>query len=147
MPNKHREFPPGKVSRYLRPEDTRQILLSLLPAASTLFLAVSAAQAQGNTASQAPATQTASTAAEAASAQQQEQQRVISTDPTLARVGGVLTPRGMFALEPSYEYFYAQNTQTIVNGFTIIPGITSVRSISANPHSAVTSARSRPATV
>jgi hypothetical protein len=36
----------------------------------------------------------------------------------------VLTPRGMFALEPSYEYFYAQNTQAIVNGFTIIPGIT-----------------------
>lgn len=124
MPNKHREFPSGKVSRSLRSEGTRQILLSLLPAASTLFLAISAAQAQGNTASQAPAAQTASTAAEAAAAQQQEQQRVISTDPTLARVGGVLTPRGMFALEPSYEYFYAQNTQTIVNGFTIIPGIT-----------------------
>ncbi len=124
MPNNQREIPSGENSRYASAQGARPILLSLLPAASIAFLAISAAQAQGNTTSQAPAAQTASTAAEAAAAQQQEQQRVISTDPTLARVGGVLTPRGMFALEPSYEYFYAQNTQAIVNGFTIIPGIT-----------------------
>jgi hypothetical protein len=124
MPNKQREIPSGENSRYASAQGARPILLSLLPAASIVFLAIGTAQAQGNTASQAPTAQTASTAAEAAAAQQQEQQRVISTDPTLARVGGVLTPRGMFALEPSYEYFYAQNTQAIVNGFTIIPGIT-----------------------
>ena len=124
MPNEQREIPSGENSRYASAQGARPILLSLLPAASIVFLAIGTAQAQGNTASQAPTAQTASTAAEAAAAQQQEQQRVISTDPTLARVGGVLTPRGMFALEPSYEYFYAQNTQAIVNGFTIIPGIT-----------------------
>ena len=124
MPRENSE--PGYVRAgisFVRP-GARGLALYLLPAASTLFLAISAAQAQSSAAGQAPVAQTASTAAEAAAAQQQEQQRVIATDPTLARVGGVLTPRGMFSLEPSYEYFYAQNTQTIVNGFTIIPGIT-----------------------
>lgn len=124
MPNKDKKYASGRIHQHFMPRGTRQVLLSLLPVASTLFLAVTAAKAQSSPASTAPAAQSASTAAEAAAAQQQEQQRVISTDPTLARVGGVLTPRGMFALEPSYEYFYAQNTQAIVNGFTIIPGIT-----------------------
>lgn len=124
MPNRNEKSESGGIRKQTLPECTPQIILSLLPAASVLFLAISTAHAQSGPSSQAPAAQSASTAAEAAAAQQQEQQRVISTDPTLARVGGVLTPRGMFALEPSYEYFYAQNTQAIVNGFTIIPGIT-----------------------
>ena len=84
-------------------EGAHYVVLSLLPAASALFLAIGSAQAQTAATGQGPAAQSASTAAEAAAAQQQEQQRVIATDPTLARVGGVLTPRGMFSLEPSYE--------------------------------------------
>jgi hypothetical protein len=120
MPNQDRRPDPGKIKRPPAPQGAHQVTLYVLPVASALFLAIGVAQAQTS----APANQGASTAAEAAAAQQQEQQRVIATDPTLARVGGVLTPRGMFSLEPSYEYFYAQNTQAIVNGFTIIPGIT-----------------------
>jgi hypothetical protein len=120
MPNQDKRPDPGKIKIPPAPQAAHQVTLYILPVASALFLAIGVAQAQTS----APANQGASTAAEAAAAQQQEQQRVIATDPTLARVGGVLTPRGMFSLEPSYEYFYAQNTQAIVNGFTIIPGIT-----------------------
>lgn len=68
--------------------------------------------------------QAPSTAAEAAAARRREEQRVLATDPTLARVGGVLTPRGMIAVESSLEYLYTQGTQATVNGFSIIPGIT-----------------------
>lgn len=68
--------------------------------------------------------QAPSTAAEAAAARRREEQRVLATDPTLARVGGVLTPRGMVSVETSLEYNYAQSTQAVVNGFSIIPGIT-----------------------
>jgi len=124
MPNECREREQGRKKMPAIPKGTDNVMLSLLSAASALFLAIGSAQAQTAATSQGPAAQSASTAAEAAAAQQQEQQRVIATDPTLARVGGVLTPRGMFSLEPSYEYFYTQNTQAIVNGFTIIPGIT-----------------------
>lgn len=124
MPEKNRKPGHFRAGKTFVPPGARDLAFYLLPTAASLFLAINAAEAQGTTAGQAPTAQTASTAAEAAAAQQQEQHRVISTDPTLARVGGVLTPRGMFALESSYEYFYAQNTQAIVNGFTIIPGIT-----------------------
>ncbi|MBR0679022.1 transporter [Roseomonas eburnea] len=65
-----------------------------------------------------------STAAEAEAARRQEQQRVLATDPTLARVGGILTPRGSISLEPEINYLYSQNTVAAVNGFSIIPGIT-----------------------
>jgi hypothetical protein len=68
--------------------------------------------------------QAPSTAAEAAAARRQEEQRVIATDPTLARTGGVLTPRGAISLEPELNYLYSQNTVASVNGFSIIPGIT-----------------------
>ncbi|MBW8268341.1 transporter [Caldovatus aquaticus] len=68
--------------------------------------------------------QAPSTAAEAAAVRRREEQRVLATDPTLARVGGVLTPRGVISAESSVEYLYTQNTQAIVNGFSIIPGIT-----------------------
>ena len=65
-----------------------------------------------------------SSAAEAEAARRQEQQRVLATDPTLARVGGVLTPRGAISVEPELNYLYSQSTAAAVNGFSIIPGIT-----------------------
>ncbi|WP_137127770.1 outer membrane protein [Roseomonas sp. HF4] len=65
-----------------------------------------------------------STAAEAAQVARREEQRVLGTDPTLARVGGVLTPRGALSVEPTLEYLYGENIQATVNGFSIVPGIT-----------------------
>lgn len=65
-----------------------------------------------------------SSATEAAAAARREEQRILSTDPTLARVGGVLTPRGALSVEPTLEYGYGENTQATVNGFSIVPGIT-----------------------
>jgi len=124
MPKQEINSTKGAAARNKAQEGLQPARLSMLLLVSVILLDSGVAQAQSAAPSQAPANQSASTAAEAAAAQQQEQQRVIATDPTLARVGGVLTPRGMFSLEPSYEYFYAQNTQAIVNGFTIIPGIT-----------------------
>lgn len=65
-----------------------------------------------------------SSATEAAAAMRREEQRILSTDPTLARVGGVLTPRGSLAVEPTLEYGYGESTLATVNGFSIVPGIT-----------------------
>lgn len=65
-----------------------------------------------------------SSATEAAQAVRREEQRVLGTDPTLARVGGVLTPRGALSVEPTLEYLYGENIQATVNGFSIVPGIT-----------------------
>lgn len=124
MPNKNGQRRIIENRRKTGQKGNVRFAVAFLSSLSVLVLAIPMAQAQPAPSGQAPAAQSASTAAEAAAAQQQEQQRVIATDPTLARVGGVLTPRGMFSLEPSYEYFYAQNTQAIVNGFTIVPGIT-----------------------
>ena len=49
---------------------------------------------------------------------------MLDTDPGLARVGGVLTPRGMISIEPSVDYAYSSQNRAFVSGFTIIPGIT-----------------------
>lgn len=63
-------------------------------------------------------------AAEAEAAQRRDERRVIDTDPGLARVGGVLLPRGTLSLEPSIDYAYSSQNRAFVSGFTIIPGIT-----------------------
>lgn len=42
----------------------------------------------------------------------------------IASQGGVLTPRGVFSFEPTYQYQYASNNQILINGLTIVPGIT-----------------------
>ena len=52
------------------PKGTDNVMLSLLSAASALFLAIGSAQAQTAATGQGPAAQSASTAAEAAAAQQ-----------------------------------------------------------------------------
>ncbi|HEX6978649.1 MAG TPA: transporter [Alphaproteobacteria bacterium] len=45
-------------------------------------------------------------------------------DPSLASGGGVLTPRGVFVLEPGLEYAYTSDNRLLVEGFTVVPGIT-----------------------
>lgn len=56
--------------------------------------------------------------------ERQKNQLTLQTSPSLANTGGVLTPRGMLVLQPTFQYdYYAQN-QAVVNGFTIVPGIT-----------------------
>lgn len=62
--------------------------------------------------------------AEADAAQRRADQRVLDTDPGLARSGGVLLPRGAISIEPSLDYSYTSVNRAIVSGFTIIPGIT-----------------------
>jgi hypothetical protein len=46
------------------------------------------------------------------------------TNDAIASQGGVLTPRGVFSFEPTYQYQYASNNQILINGLTIVPGIT-----------------------
>jgi hypothetical protein len=86
--------------------------------------AAAQAQAAPAAAAQAAGERGPSSATEAAAAMRREEQRILSTDPTLARVGGVLTPRGALAVEPTIEYGYGESTQATVNGFSIVPGIT-----------------------
>ncbi len=82
------------------------------------------AQAQGQGAPATPGAAAPVSGDAARTAQRQDERRVVETDPTLARTGGVLTPRGMITFEPSFEYSYASNNLALLNGFTIIPGIT-----------------------
>lgn len=56
--------------------------------------------------------------------QTEPQQRPELPDVALASQGGVLTPKGVFSLEPSYQYQYASNNQVLIQGLTIVPGIT-----------------------
>jgi hypothetical protein len=46
------------------------------------------------------------------------------SNTSLASQGGVLTPKGVFSFEPSLQYQYASNNQILIEGLTIIPGIT-----------------------
>jgi hypothetical protein len=46
------------------------------------------------------------------------------TNDAIASQGGVLTPKGVFSFEPTYSYQYASNNQILINGLTIVPGIT-----------------------
>jgi len=55
---------------------------------------------------------------------QKQSRQVLQTNASLARVGGVLTPKGTVSIEPSFEYDYTAQNQAVVNGFTIVPGIT-----------------------
>jgi len=52
------------------------------------------------------------------------QERPTIPDVALASQGGVLTPKGVFSLEPSYQYQYISTNQVLLSGLTIIPGIT-----------------------
>lgn len=52
-----------------------------------------------------------------------QESKVLQTSP-LQSVGGVLTPRGSFVIDPSLEYDYSAQNQLTLNGFTILPGIT-----------------------
>jgi hypothetical protein len=105
-----------------------QVLRGASPAAPPPRAAQPVAPPASAAAPPAAAAATAATApigAAAAQAQQRrEEQRVIATDPGLARTGGVLTPRGTVSLEPSVEYSYTSQNRAVVSGFTIIPGIT-----------------------
>lgn len=63
--------------------------------------------------------------------QQQQQQNqvqqtkvILQSATTLTNAGGILTPRGQFVIDPSLEYDYWADNQLLLNGFTIIPGIT-----------------------
>ncbi len=58
------------------------------------------------------------------SAAQQQAKQVVETAPALSNVGGVLTPKGQFIIDPSVEYDYWSQNELGVNGFQIIPGIT-----------------------
>lgn len=58
------------------------------------------------------------------SAAQQQAKQVVETAPALSNVGGVLTPKGQFIIDPSIEYDYWSQNELGVNGFQIIPGIT-----------------------
>lgn len=51
-------------------------------------------------------------------------ERPTISDVALASEGGVLTPKGTFSFEPSYQYQYISTNQVLLSGLTIIPGIT-----------------------
>ena len=80
------------------------------------------AAARGQAAAPPPAVP--ATAQDAAAQARRDERRVLETDPTLSRIGGVLTPRGALSFEPSIDYGYNSQNRALVNGFTIIPGIT-----------------------
>lgn len=46
------------------------------------------------------------------------------TNISVASQGGVLTPKGVFSFEPTYQYQYASNNEVLISGLTIVPGIT-----------------------
>lgn len=46
------------------------------------------------------------------------------SNASIASQGGVLTPKGVFSFEPTYQYQYASNNQILIEGLTIVPGIT-----------------------
>ncbi|WP_262311992.1 hypothetical protein [Acidiphilium sp. AL] len=58
------------------------------------------------------------------SPRKQEARRVLQTAQELSSTGGVLTPKGAFVVDPSFEYDYYNENQVNISGFTIIPGIT-----------------------
>jgi hypothetical protein len=58
------------------------------------------------------------------SPQQRDTKAVLQTAHELSNTGGVLTPRGQFVIDPSFEYDYWNENQVTVSGFTIVPGIT-----------------------
>jgi TolA-binding protein len=70
------------------------------------------AQTDQSPATSAPVTQT------------QPETRPEVSNASIASEGGVLTPKGVFSFEPSYQYQYASNNQILIEGLTIVPGVT-----------------------
>jgi hypothetical protein len=68
-------------------------------------------------------TGTSSGQAPNAGAEQPVERPEISNE-AIASQGGVLTPKGVFSFEPTYQYQYSSNNQVLIQGLTIIPGIT-----------------------
>ncbi|HEX7391200.1 MAG TPA: hypothetical protein VF286_13910, partial [Acidiphilium sp.] len=58
------------------------------------------------------------------SREKQAARKVLQTAQELSSTGGVLTPKGHFVIDPSFEYDYYNQNQVAISGFTIIPGIT-----------------------
>jgi hypothetical protein len=56
--------------------------------------------------------------------QQQQTKVILQSATTLTNAGGILTPKGQFVIDPSFEYDYWTQNRLALNGFTIIPGIT-----------------------
>ncbi len=56
--------------------------------------------------------------------QSQPEERPQITNISIASQGGVLTPKGVFSFEPTYQYQYASNNEVLISGLTIVPGIT-----------------------
>jgi TolA-binding protein len=54
----------------------------------------------------------------------EQEQRPEIADVSLASQGGVLTPKGVFSFEPTYQYQYTSGNQIVIQGLTVIPGIT-----------------------
>lgn len=75
-----------------------------------------------------PAAETAQTApspgTSAPVTETQPETRPQIDNASIASQGGVLTPKGVFSFEPSLQYQYASSNQILIQGLTIIPGIT-----------------------
>jgi len=86
-----------------------------------------------------------STSTSAPVTQTEPETRPEIASPNLASQGGVLTPKGVFSFEPSYQYQYASNNQILIEGLTIVPGITigstSVRQLVDRMHTATLGGR------
>lgn len=68
--------------------------------------------------------QAPSTTTSAPVTQTQPEMRPEISNASVASQGGVLTPKGVFSFEPTYQYQYASNNQILIEGLTIVPGIT-----------------------
>jgi len=71
-----------------------------------------------------PASATPTAPISGPSPQERETRRVLETAHELSSTGGVLTPKGYFVVDPSFEYDYWNQNEVNISGFTIIPGIT-----------------------
>jgi len=98
----------------------------LEPGSSTVVAQANPPAQAGNSTSETGSAASDSTAAPISgpSAREQQARRVLETAPTLSNTGGVLTPKGQFVVDPSFEFDYIAQNQLGVNGFQIIPGIT-----------------------
>lgn len=96
-----------------------------VPTVSNAAFTVPPAVAPSSSVRVMPAAQTEQTPSQTAPVTQtQPEERPQIADVSLASQGGVLTPKGVFSFEPTYQYQYASNNQVLISGLTIVPGIT-----------------------